>query len=311
MSENTPKPDILYSVAREKPRETFIFPEKFDQNLYSYEDVFKSDLLIAQQPYELNKYSPTPLEPFHLKLHNTDYYVSASAYMEGRLTTMASEVDLSPKAQQAITSEVEYEHLARSLKNNDAMRRIRESMKDVPYVDAQIAQLVLRARAARAEVRELAYLLSIFPEAEAIEVLKYTDPLNDKELAFAHAQFIYNLRMAAENTHGMVIDDSAAERPRPRVSHESVLPKNFITKGKEMDVYINNTHLELIGCYSHYVPDPDETALLKKRPTMAVINGQTIPMYGTAISKYLRVAKTSASCKDMIVETDNSVTIEG
>lgn len=299
MFENIPDADINYSLGREEPRETFAFPQNFDLETYDHDDVFVKDLLIVKQPYELNERSPTPLDPFHLKLDETDYFTSAGFHVERRLMKTADAIGLSEEARERITSEIEYEHLHRSLKNNDAMKRLRVAFENEEQVDSRMAELILRARAGNADIQSTAYLLAAFPEMEAIEVMKYTEPLQDKKLELAHAHFIYALRMAAREVPGMVVETVNGNTGiRPRRSHDSVLSNIFIAKGKEADIFVENIHLELISRYSYYVPDTTERALMNVMPTMCTMNGRSIAMYRIALSKYLRVAKSSSDSTD-------------
>ena len=309
MADHEPRPDIDYSMQREALPKFIFLPKEFDQQSYSYEDVLVSDLLIPHQPYDLNKYSPTPLDPFHIRIGDKDYLTSANAYMEGRFTEIADEIGLSELHRQRIMAEVNHEHLERSIESNEAMKRMRGAIEPTMPIDPITAELIFKKRAALAELKESVYLLAAYPEAEAFEVIKYTAPLESDEiivtevdgkkvkegkgLAFAHAQFMFNLSMLAETNPNIIVERTCGESPRPRKSDATGLTNIFITKGKEADIHVNGVHLELIGRYSFYVPTEHDPAFEKVQPTMAVINDKPVAMYSIALSKYLRVAKST------------------
>lgn len=316
MSEGEPKPDIYYSIAREEPRATFALPEKFTEASYSYEDVFINELLIEQQPYDLNENSPTPLDPFHLKLHRTDYYTSAAHYMENRLMVAADKIGLADHHRETILNEINHEHLLRSTRNNEAIKQIRASVDPTQPVDPVTAELVLKARAGVITLEGAAYLLAAFsPKVKdiGIEVIKYTGPLmdlaqvpdrmqNDNQVAAgtkfdaAHREFLNAMDQIDRSSSGIIVDSSTAQPQRPRNSAGYGIRNVLVTKGKEADLYVYGQNsepvwIESVGRYSYYVPGTTDQALRKVKPTMAKIHNKPVAMYEIALSKYLRIGK--------------------
>lgn len=321
MSECDPELEVIhYSEWGEMPRATFALPEKFTESSYSYEDVFINELLIEHQPYELNVNSPTPLDPFHLKVNRTDYYTSAEVYMENRLMVAADEIGLAEHHRDIIRNEIHHEHLLRSSRNNEAIRHIRMSADPTQPVDPVTAELVLKARAGMITLEEAAYLLAAFPPNEdeedyGIEFIKYTGPLMDlvedpvgpverngnKPVVFtrfdvAHHKFLNTLNNINQSSSGVYIDPNTAQPQRPRKSDGSGIDNILATKGKEADIYVYGSEsepvrLEAVGRYSYYVPGFTDESLKKVRPTVAKINGRPVAMYDIALSKYVRMAR--------------------
>ena len=322
MSERTPqsdvKPDIHYSIKREEPRATFMMPEVFVEDSYTYENVFVNELLVEHQPYEINENSPTPLDPWHLRMHKADYVPSASVYMENRLIIAADEIGLADEHREIIMNEISHEHILRSNRNNEAMRRIRASVDPDQPVDPVTAELILKARAGVATLEEAAYLLAAYPQAEGIEVMKYTGPLIDRidnptpvvdrhmnkiiagtKFDVAELQFADALQQISQNQSGIIVDTSTRMPQRPRNSDGYGIRNVIVTKAKESDLYICSKdnepiHIESVGRYSYYVPNAPDEALRKVRPTVARINGKPVVMYPIALSKYLRVVKSTS-----------------
>jgi hypothetical protein len=315
---------IHYSEWGEMPRASFAFPEKFTEEAYSYEDVFINELLIEHQPYELNVNSPTPLDPFHLKVNRADYYTSAEVYMGNRLMVAAEKIGLAEYHSEIILNEIHHEHLLRSTRNNEAIRHIRMSVDPTQPVDPVTAELILKARAGMITLEEAAYLLAAFPPSEdedyGIEFIKYTGPCKDlvddptrfqslstngrsgTRFDAAHQQFMIALDGINKSSSGIVVDPSTAQPQRPRISDGAGIRNILATKGKDADIYVYGgnskpVHLEAVGRYSYYVPGVTDEALKKVRPTVARINGRPVVMYDIALSKYVRLAK-SASVSD-------------
>jgi hypothetical protein len=325
MSEAKPKLEVIhYSEWRDTPRATFAFPEEFTEKSYSYEDVFINELLIEHQPYELNVNSPTPLDPFHLKVNRADYYTSAEVYMGNRLMVAAEKIGLAEYHSETILNEIHHEHLLRSTRNNEAIRHIRMSVDPAEPVDPVTAELVVKARAGMLTLEEAAYLLAAFPpsndeedyeEDYGIEFIKYTGPLMDlveepigpvqrngnKAVALtrfdvAHHKFLSTLNSINQSSSGVYIDPSTAQPQRPRKSDGFGIRNILATKGKEADIYVYGNksepvRLEAVGRYSYYVPGVTDEALKKVRPTIAKINGKPVAMYDIALSKYVRLAR--------------------
>ncbi|MDB5187029.1 MAG: hypothetical protein JWM07_501 [Candidatus Saccharibacteria bacterium] len=311
---------IHYSEWGEMPRATFAFPEKFTEESYRYEDVFINELLIEHQPYELNVNSPTPLDPFHLKVNRAGYYTSAEVYMENRLMVASDAIGLAEHHSDIIRNEIHHEHFLRSNRNNEAIRHIRMSVDSTQPVDPVTAQLVLKARAGMLTLEEAAYLLAAFPpsvdeEDYGIEFIKYTGPLMDlveepvgpverngnravalTRFDVAHHKFLNALDSINQSSSGVYIDASTAQPQRPRKSDGSGIDNILTTKGKDADVYVYGSksepvHIEAVGRYSYYVPGVTDQALKKVRPTVAKINGKPVAMYDIALSKYVRIAR--------------------
>lgn len=277
----------------EKPIRTVQVPHEFDAPAYNYEDVFCAHIELERQPYDLNVYSPTPLDPHRLRLHGPGYFMSARLYMDALLTDKQHEINLPQHIRDDIWMEIQYEHVHRSDKSSDAMERLREVADPMSPVSPEVAELVMRARSGTATIGELAHLLALYPEMEAVEVMKYTQPLESRKMDMAHARFVYELHMAENTDTGIIVETEGylGKNLQPRKNHPTVPSTVFIGKGVEAKVVIDGVEMELVGRYSYYVPEPGDLSLAHIEPTVVAINGQQILMYPIAISKYLRLAK--------------------
>ncbi|HET8884037.1 MAG TPA: hypothetical protein VFM68_01045, partial [Candidatus Saccharimonadales bacterium] len=250
-----------------------------DVDRTTFEGIFENDLVISKQPYEMNEFSPTPLDPFHL-MHNggVGYFVGASVLMEQRLHEAAENADLPQPLEEIIVNEIIYEHHHRSQKNNLAMRQLREAFRGVPVgdIDPQTVELILRARSATADIYESASLLASVPEMEAIEVMKYTAPLDERGLTFAHAKFIYNTRRTNDTMEDFQIDNMMQSNTQARaISNTNTDSRIIVTKRKEADLTVKGQKLELIGRYNYIVIDPTIN-LTGVRPNLVKLGGNTV-----------------------------------
>lgn len=281
----------------EKPVRTVQVPPEFNLPSYEYDDVFCAHIELEKQPYDLNVYSPTPLDPHRIKLHGPGYFMSARLYMDALLTDKQAEVNLPQHIRDDIWMEIQYEHVHRSDKSSDAMERLRGAYNPDDAVHPYIAELVMRARSGTASIDQLAHLLALYPEMESVEVMKYTQPLESRKMDMAHARFVYELHMAENTAPGIIVETEGylGKNLQPRKNHPTVPKTVFIGKGVEARVVIDGVEMELVGRYSYYVPEPGDLSLVHIEPTVVTINNQQILMYPIAISKYLRLAKSSAT----------------
>ncbi len=179
-----------------------------------YERLF-GPLILAEQPFESDLYSPTPGDPRRTYLRDGTPYEEASlAYMMARFKQVVdasktpiigtSRLDpasngVQPKNVEAIQFEIKHQHELEIEKNDAAMHRLRQKfMNDPKSIQIDEADLIEKVRGVSAKTEERLELLLLHPEIDAIEDMKFTSALNYIE--YVDAKSAYFDRLAQLNT---------------------------------------------------------------------------------------------------------------
>lgn len=265
----------------------------FDEEQVSYQAAMLDDIYLSKQPFDYDPYSPTPLDPFHLKTSGPDYYHAALMLMESRVEATSDKYGVPEHIKHIVNHEIAVEHDQRSRDNNDAMRVFRKSIDENAMLSREYANDIVAARAAVSDLGRLAMLLAEHPEMGGIEVMKYTDAFEHRKLVIAHATFLSRVRMTEMQSGGSFeLVDGKFDTTRPTIVNtaNNVGPHVVAFKGKEADIIVDGRPLELMGRYSYIVMD-DSVQLNGVEPITVSTGSKTANVQPIAITKYLRLPK--------------------
>lgn len=257
----------------------------------SYDEVISKDIFLGRQPFDVNPYSPTPLDPFHLRTAGSEYFLAAGLLMESRLNEAANKAGVPEDIYSSVFDEIMFEHVHRSDKNNIAMRILREAYANQPRLDRSTANKIIAARAGLSGISQLGHILASVRKMGGIEVMKYTKPFDTRDCVSAHAKFIHSMRLADnEDPTFTIIGDIQTSNQRILNTAKNVGSHIVVTKGKEADVLIDGQHLELIGRYSYVALDSD-LPVGNIQSNLVRIGNRTANVQPISIAKYLRIAQ--------------------
>lgn len=266
----------------------------FDEDEVSYQAAILDDIYLSKQPFDYDPYSPTPLDPFHLKTSGPDYYHAALMLMDERVDAVGKKYNIPEEIKHLVSHEIAVEHEHRSHKNNAAMRELRKSIDENSMLSQEYANDIVAARAGVSDLGRLAIILAKFPSMGGVEVMKYTQPFENRDMVMAHATLISRVRMTEMQSGGnFEIVDSKVEMAQPSIVNtaNNVGPYVVAFKGKEAEIIVNGQPLELMGRYSYIAMD-DSVQLDGVEPITVSAGSKTANVQPIAITKYLRLPRS-------------------
>ena len=269
----------------------------FEEEKVSYYDAVIKDICLDQQPFDYDPLSPTPLDPFHIRTggpQGPEYYHAARMLMEDRLDTTALEHGIPDGVRDIVMHEIEIEHDHRSHKNNSAIRELREYIPREQMLERAKANEIVAARAGVSNIGHLAVLLADAPKMGGIEVMKYTQPFDQRAMTLAEATFVARLRMTEMQSDGAftIIDDKIGmDNFEITDTSKNVGPHVIAFKGKQADLEVNGRHLELMSRQSYIALGNSLLNIVGVQPVHKKIGDTVANVQPIAMTKYLRIPK--------------------
>ncbi|MFZ1250477.1 MAG: hypothetical protein WAR37_03485 [Candidatus Microsaccharimonas sp.] len=211
---------------------------------------------VDHMPFEFDVLSPTPLDPVAIKERESrmPYTRLGLEFMHRRLNNQVEKLNnsnannLSETLVSAIGDEIDFEHNNQVVRNARAIEKIKAIHDaDPSRFTKEVAEIIYSCRIGTASRYERAFLLSLFPEIEAIDNAQFTSPLNTKEYRKAGTQQREEL-LAMQFQHGL--DLTLVDRGNgtgrfidvSETAHDSIL----VAKGVIATLTLNNTRLECV-----------------------------------------------------------------
>jgi|SRR5690606_33067622 len=215
---------------------------------------------LKKLPYEYNPLSPTPLDPLAIHIADTDkdYYESAATHMSGVLLEASQSKGICNHDYQVILDEILLQHTHRSLKNTEAMGRLRGAVNGLE-LDRDTANLIISVRSGTGSWMDPARLLARFPAMEAVEAMKATRPLDRMSLRAANTTFNAGLMQeSSRSADATTAIFYSGERAKPyKAFFDKDNPQNYITKAVEGEVAVDGVALELVARDTFTLLSPD------------------------------------------------------
>jgi hypothetical protein len=260
-----------------------------------YHEAVIEDIVMDRQPFDYDPLSPTPLDPFHLRTAGPNYYHAARMLMEERLDSVVDAHNIPDGIKSLVMHEIEVEHEHRSHKNNAAMRELREYIPKDELLERKYANDIIAARAGVSNIGRLALLLANAPTMGGIEVMKFTQPFDQRAMTLAEATFVSRLRMTEMQSEGefTIVDGKiGVDSPEILDTSKNVGPHVIAYKGKEADIVIGGRHLELVTRQSYIALGESLLNIVGIQPVHIPVGDKMINVQPIAVTKYLRVPKS-------------------
>jgi len=217
-------------------------------------EVMRAPLVLKRQPFNINPDSPTPLDPYRLKIEDGLFYdESARLFMQKKqLDPMQQfedeeedkdaykakihqwtidrlkELEDEPNADAwaSVSREIQTQHLLKERRNDAALELLRE---DNRIVSPDEAERIMQVRAGVAQLPTMLRFLAVHPEIGGLELMKATRPFNPRAIWMARFAFMKTLgsldeqdiaiELRAENTRRLHIvpDKEFEDVPDPRI----------------------------------------------------------------------------------------------
>jgi|GEM_PF-6699862 len=216
--------------------------------------VMRAKLELTRQPFEINQDSPTPLDPYRVRIKNgLQYDESARLFMEKRqlhpmqqfedeeededeyrekvaawIARRMKELEDEPNVDTwaSVSREIQTQHLLKERRNDAALELLRE---DKRVISPDEAERVMQVRAGVAPLPTMLRFLAGHPEIGGIELMKATRPFNLPAILMARFAFMKTLgsldepdiaiELRAENARRLHIvpDKEFQDVPDPRI----------------------------------------------------------------------------------------------
>lgn len=278
------------------------FPEYSTQ--VPIDEVLFQNLSIPHQPFEYNSSSPTPGDPYALRIGRVagalepdspfgiGYKSAGQLFMEGMLEANAATVELDDKYLEPIAAEITAQHDHRVESNDLAMQTFKASFSEVNVIDKPSAELIMRVRAGVGTVDEPARLIAARPTIGGLEAMKATRPFMKDELRFADVMFLRDLRLASMQEKTPIRNLQIFNNSPYRVSviNESNI---IVMKRLQASMDVGRQSLEVISRES-YIGVPENEPLQNVNADLRKIGKAVVNLLPIDITKYYRIAKAES-----------------
>lgn len=242
-------------------------PDRFlstDSSL-TLEQTLDLPLHLTRMPHEINSLSPTPLDPYALKVAGADYDEAALKYMLHSFDELVEDHSQSHSSDiERAQLEIDYQHFHRMKKNDEAMRRWREIAATEPteqLLSHAEAEGVMQVRAGVSKIGAIILLLANYPEIGAIETSKATRPFCVHAHEIAKGALSAELDQLAANAEFSTVVDNVAKPYRSSIDehHGAFISKHLLATSD-----VGGIDIEIVGRESGLLYDPR-------------VNGTTLP----------------------------------
>lgn len=181
-------------------------------------EVMRAKLELKHQPFMLNPDSPTPLDPYRVKIENGMFYdESARLFMEqqqldpmqqfadeeedpalyhqkvdawvaARMKDLEDGPDVDTWA--SVARETQTQHLLKGRRNDAALELLQH---DTRVVTPDEAERIMQVRAGVAQLPTMLRFLAVHPEVGGLELMKATRPFNPRAILMARIAFMKTL----------------------------------------------------------------------------------------------------------------------
>ena len=272
----------------------YLTPQRFltKNKKYRLEDVLNMPIDLNDMPSSRNAISPTPLDPYELRVHGIGYPNVALEYMRSELLRNTEQLTSYNTEQiKDAEAEIEYQHKHRMEKNHSTMQDWREKAATNPtgrMLSLEDAEGVLQVRAGVSRPSAPIELLARNPEIGGIEIAKATRPF----CLEAHILSREALRSRLASLRYMTATNHVEARPyRYSIDEHN---HALITKTRLAAGALHGTDLEVVTRESGILYDPLCTPEIPE--SMERKFGRiTVHVAPLDITSYVRVRKSVAN----------------
>lgn len=285
--------------------------------------VMKAKLELTRQPFEINPFSPTPLDPYRLKIKDGLLYDdSARLYMEHMqrdpmamfndeeedpaayrrrvdawIERRQEELLDAPNARtwESVSREIQVQHRLKEYRNDTALALLQQDQRTVSPAEAEE---LMQVRAGVAPLPTMMRVLARYPELGGLELMKATRPFDPRAIMMARIAFMKALGSIEESDMSVVLESTNMRRlvivpdkefhdePDPRI----IVQKTNIAKvALELDQQVST--LEVVWRDSGVILDPAHDDLSKTYSVWKDDDGVVVAHVAPiAVTAYARLA---------------------
>lgn len=259
----------------------------------SLEQVLDLPLVLHRMPSDYNSLSPTPLDPYRLRIGFAAYSGAALDYMRGQLYQATEDLHADHHSEvNRAEDEILHQHTDRMEKNDSALSRLRDAAASDDdrrtKLSVEQAEGIMQIRAGIGRIGAMLALLDRYPVLESIELSKATRPFCMEAFCAARSSFISSLRSMESAGHYGV--HGVNDRYNPYRFNIDPAHGAVITKAKLADADPGNTPLEVISRESSILYDTSSAGVVPESSTanIAGIKAGVIPL---DVTNYGRVKR--------------------
>ncbi len=253
---------------------------------HSLEEVLELPLDLNAMPFEYNPNSPTPLDPYNVRVHGMGYAAVSLEFMLGELTRNTDNLtDAHQEQIEQAEAEIVHQHDHRIQKNAEAMDRWREyaSSGMTKHLSREEAEGVMQVRAGISRPAAVLELISRNPSMGGIEIAKATRPF----CLGSHIVARTVLKKDLARTPGVSLVNEEDARPyRFAIDQHNMA---LITKTEIGVATINDQKLEIVTRESGVLYDPQSVQRIPES-IYSKIGGSSFALAPLDITSYVRAS---------------------
>lgn len=266
--------------------------DSLEINGQTVEELLYLPITVDKFSFERDIIAPTPLDPFGLKVRDTDYQASVHTYLQLTLDQRLEElgIQLDEGIAEAIAKEISVAHIYQMSKNDESFHRLRGCYENGRIaVSREQAEAIYRERAGYGSSINRLRILSDFPEMESIEDMKLTAPLDEGKIIAGRQLYFNRLKLLANESDDFTFDfipeDEQIVRP---VNSQHTAPPNVIVTKITPAIAMNKKNGMVFELHQKdgYTLLPDSVDLGEAPFKEKIINGRTYKVQHIGISAY-------------------------
>ena len=273
------------------------FDDQVEWEHLSVEELLYGPIEIQDQPYSRDLLSPTPIDPYDLVTHASNYSNGAQHYMEAMFTGRLEELGIELPAfhEEAIQAEIYASHSFQVQKNSGTILRLREKfMRDPKSVSLAQARAIYLERIGRGTSEQRLRIVAEHDDVDSIEDMKMTAPLDERKVMLGLNEYYGRLQAIAAKGDVDIDFIPANQQPIRMIDvKKTAHPGTLVTKRTIAVAHINNKIIELRQKDS-YVYIPTEVNLGTAVPVIRRIKDMEMNIQHVAVSSYWAVRHPEA-----------------
>ena len=266
--------------------------DSLEINGQTVEELLYLPITVDKFSFERDIIAPTPLDPYGLKVRESDYETSVHTYLRLTLDHRLDElgIQLEGYFDDAITEEISVAHIYQMSKNDESFHRLRQHYeKGQISVTREQAEAIYRERAGYGTSINRLRLLSDFPEMESIEDMKLTAPLDEGKIVAGRQLYFKRLERLANESDDFTFDFIPEEEQiiRRVDASRTAKPNTIVTKRTPV-IAMNKKNGMIFELHQKdgYTLLPLDVDLGEAPCKQVDINGQTFNLQHIGISAY-------------------------
>ncbi len=248
-----------------------------------YGELLHNTVVLPRHAFHDNLIAPTPADPFNIiDSAGVDYFSDSRDMMLERLRVEAERTGIDDVAHHAIMDELETQHRLQSNKNSENYLKFCDALSLGNYLlNDDMRAMITRLRSGEATSAERMILMSLFPELEAVEDMKFTKALDTPAIERAVTVYVANLIRLSNHSQHIEFKLLPKSRQPARFSYSDNDGHIVVGKAVIAEASVLGKELEFVARSAYYLfPEADRLSGMSNKlvtlPDGTMVNQQQI-----------------------------------